>query len=131
MGPSTKLRRTRQAAQGEDEVMAEYKRHPMDTRDLERAKQDAEAVRRQQLSSSALSPSSVPAVKNLRRVLMPQTSDWTVIVREEMLEYKAAKEKNMRVPNAPDTEVPDGLRRQMVTPIITAAPKKEPKPATA
>lgn len=48
---------------------------------------ESEAV----FSRFASSPTSVSALKQLRRVLLPQTDDYTSIVKEEILEYRTAK----------------------------------------
>lgn len=102
-----------------DERKAAFKAHPMDTLGQEKAKFDVEVERKDALVQCALSPTSVPAVRNLRRVLLPQTDDWTVVVREEMLEYKTAKITALQYPDKKVAiDVPQGLRQQQVGTIM-------------
>merc|ERR1711964_196859 len=96
----------------DEEAKKEFRPHPMDTKQTEREKFEDMVERKRALIRNALSPTSIPAVKNLRRVLMPQTSDWTVVVREEMLEYREAKAKAMTVPDRADVPpVPRGTQQ--------------------
>lgn len=46
--------------------------------------------------SYAASPTSIDAVRRLRRILLPRSEDYTQIVREEMLAYKEEKNKALQ-----------------------------------
>jgi hypothetical protein len=111
--------RKRLETKSDEDAKKEFKPHPMDTLQQEREKFEDMIERKRALIRNALSPASIPAVKNLRRVLMPQTSDWTVVVREEMLEYREAKAKQMNVPDrADEPAVPRGTQQQLVRPLF-------------
>jgi len=118
-------------ARTEAEEKQAFKAHPMDTLEQDRSKHEEAVAQRRALVTHAISPTSVPAIKNLRRVLMPQTNDWTVVVREEMLEYKEAKTKVMTIPDRDAAEPPLGRRQQLVQSIFETVPRSEPRPATA
>jgi hypothetical protein len=123
--------RKRVEEQTDEEALKQFKAHPMDTLQREKAAFEEDVARQRALIRNAISPTSVPAVKNLRRVLMPQANDWTVVVREEMLEYKLAKASAMTVPDREASEMPLGLKQQLVQPLFpTKAVSRSPPAAS-
>ena len=84
--------------------------HPMDTLRKEESKVQSESDRvhealesmgldphSQQLSYSS-SPTTIPALKAARRILMPQVEDYTSIVKEEILEHRRHKSAQLQFP---------------------------------
>jgi hypothetical protein len=123
--------RARLMQRSEAEEKDAFRAHPMDTLEQDRTKHEEAIAKHRALIEHAISPTSVPAVKNLRRVLLPQTNDWTVLVREEMLEYKEAKTRVMNIPDRDVETEPLGRRQQLVQPIFTASPREQPLPAAS
>lgn len=79
-----------------------YVANPMDTMDQEREKHAASVEQQERLIKYALNPTSIPAVRNLRRIVLPQSGDWAALVREDMLAYRNAKDAKLRFPGRKD-----------------------------
>lgn len=81
-----------------DMVVDDVKRHPMDTRPDEDWEADRKQILLERSAMQSATASDTEFLKRARRLLLPMSDDWTVVVREEMADYQRQKMDSMKYP---------------------------------